>query len=118
MAGFKSNFEWILNKAYVIKWSFCQPPIPPKMSTWFMNDPKRCFFLLLLFTFPAKPEIDHVNAKSVQKIKDDIFTKSVLYLLLKSTSVKKTDTIFKRFSHFGNGFLNFIITTLFTMRFL
>ena len=33
------SWSLLLNKAYVIKWSFGQPPLPPQLSTWFMNDP-------------------------------------------------------------------------------
>ena len=42
-----------------------------------------------------------------------------LRTFLKSISVKKNnplDSIFRRFGHFGNCFLNFILTSLFTMR--
>ena len=33
------SWSLLLNKAYVIKWSFGQPPVPPQLSTWFMNVP-------------------------------------------------------------------------------
>ena len=36
------SWSLLLNKAYVIKWSFGlppSPPLPPQLSTWFMNDP-------------------------------------------------------------------------------
>ena len=29
----------LLNKAYVVTWTFGKLPLPPAMSTWFMNDP-------------------------------------------------------------------------------
>ena len=29
----------LLNKAYVVIWTFGNPPLPPAMSTWFMNVP-------------------------------------------------------------------------------
>ena len=34
------SWSLLLNKAYVLKWSFEYPP-PPLLSTWLMNDPKR-----------------------------------------------------------------------------
>ena len=34
------SWSLLLNKAYVIKWSFGQPPLPPpQLSTWFMDAP-------------------------------------------------------------------------------
>ena len=39
------SWSLLLNKAYVIKWTFGQPPLPPQLSTWFMNVPYDIFFL-------------------------------------------------------------------------
>ena len=48
------SWSLLLNKAYVIKWSFGQPPLPPQMSTWFMNDPPlRCPMSKLIKQFRA-----------------------------------------------------------------
>ena len=33
-----------LNKAYVVTWTFGKLPLPPAMSTWFMNAPLDILF--------------------------------------------------------------------------
>ena len=37
------SWSLLINKTYVIKWSFHHHPLPPQLTTWFMDDPKGNF---------------------------------------------------------------------------
>ena len=51
------SWSLLLNKAYVIKWSFGYPP-PHQLSTWFMNDPLQQNIMESIFAFQKAKAIE------------------------------------------------------------
>ena len=84
----------LLNKAYVVIWTFGKPPLPPAMSTWFMNDPSQGFNRVLSMQMPLRSgnRLSFVSLLEKSKGRMDRIAreikphrKSDLLLFLKST---------------------------------
>ena len=81
----------LLNKAYVVTWTFGKLPLPPAMSTWFMNTPyddsKKVFQIFESYTF-LKPKNDETSIL-VSRDQNLLAQTCIYYLMVARVIVSK-----------------------------
>ena len=80
----------LLNKAYVVIWTFGKPP-PPALSTWFMNDLYVAVSSMVLYLYLTVPAV--LDFRKLHRISCASIVQSSKMASIKVTKVCKVDRI-------------------------